>query len=139
MLDLHSSCSEKRDCVLTISGDQYHGWRSEKALEMYSALPFYSGMWLTRKIEDDNLLDEGMAQRNGIGRRENKNISTAISDYDYDSSSLYIGDMVYINAKGDVLLDCDLSYVNQKKYAIGNVMAEPLEKILCRNLKTKAA
>ena len=44
------------------------------------------------------------------------------------------GGVVYINAKGDVLLNCDLSYQKQKKYVIGNVLKESLNDILIRNL-----
>jgi sulfatase maturation enzyme AslB (radical SAM superfamily) len=139
MTELYSVCHFKEDCSMTISGDQYHGKRSRKALEMYSELPFFSDMWLHRNIEDDQLLDEGMAYSNGIGRREKENIRTEITDYDLVGDSLYIGDMVYINAKGDVLLDCDLSYASQKRYTIGNVMTESLEEILRWRLKAQAA
>jgi len=77
-----------------------------------------------------------MARKNGIGRRE-LSIPTQITDYYYDShdNSLHIGDLIYINAKGDVLLCCDLSYKSQKKHVIGNVMTEPLETIIRRNLR----
>jgi len=137
--ELHSVSGFKDECTLTISGDQYHGKRSRKAVDMYSDLPFFSDVWLNRMIEDDRLLDEGMARRNGIGRREHQYIKTVIEDYDQVGDSLYIEDTIYINAKGDVLLCCDLSYRTQKKYSIGNVLTEPLEQILRRSLKASAA
>jgi len=139
LLDLYAVCSFQDECTLTISGDQYHGKQSGKAVKMYSDLPFFSDSWQRRRIDDDQLLDEGMARRNGFGRRELINIPTHITDYDLVGDSLYIGDMVYINAKGDVLLCCDLSYARQKKHVIGNVLTEPLGTILRCKLKEKAA
>jgi hypothetical protein len=138
LLDLYAVCNLREECVLTISGDQYHGKMSGKALEKYSELPFFSDYWLNRRIEDDHLLNEGMARRNGFGRREVPDVRISISDYDLVGETLYVGDMVYINAKGDVLLCCDLSYTNQKWYAIGNVLTEPFEQILRRCLNIKA-
>jgi len=133
--ELYSICLSKGDCSMTISGDQYHGKMSSKALDMYSELPFFSDAWLHRRIDTNQLLDEGMAQRNGIGRKEKIDVQVEITDFSLTADSLYIGDLVYINAKGDVLLDCDLSFVRQKQYVIGNVLNEALEQILLRNLK----
>lgn len=138
LLELYSVCGDRECCCLTVSGDQYHGKRSNRAMEMYAELPFYSNTYM-RLIDDERLLDDGMARINGIGRREKENIQTEITDYDLVGDSLYIGDMVYINAKGDVLLDCDLSYASQRKHTIGNVLTEPLEQILRRRLKPQAA
>jgi len=137
--ELYCVCGDQEMCRLTISGDQYHFGRSRRALEEYGDLPFFSDERM-RMIADDNLLDEGMAKRNQMGRRE-VDITRKITDFslDEDSGVLFVGDMVYINAKGDVLLCCDLSYLSQKKYIIGNVLAEPLEQILRRRLSAQAA
>ena len=57
-----------------------------------------------------------------------------IKEYSQYGDNLYIDDMIYINALGDVLLDCDMSYQTQKKHVLGNVLNESLKDILIRNL-----
>jgi len=66
-------------------------------------------------------------------------IDHEIADYDMDTESnfLYVGDLIYVNAKGDVLLCCDLSYNRQRYHAIGNILKESFENILIRNLCEK--
>lgn len=90
-----------------------------------------------RKIESHQLLNEGMARKNQMGYSDAR-ISKSIEDYTLDESTLYINDLIYINAKGDVLLSCNLSYVNQKKHNLGNILQEPLIDILLRNLAVQA-
>lgn len=130
--ELYWRCSMQEECCLTISGDQYHGQMSRVAFERYSELPFFSAERM-HKIEDYQLLNEGMARRNELGCRDTR-VYSKIRDYTMDDTALYIDDTIYINARGDVLLSCDLSYVNQKKHSLGNVLQEPLADILIRNL-----
>lgn len=133
--ELYYRCSIQEECCLTISGDQYHGQMSRVAFERYSELPFFCTDRM-RKIEDYQLLNEGMASKHQMGYRDAR-ISDKIEGYTLDESTLYIDDLIYINAKGDVLLSCDLSYINQKKHSLGNVLHEPLADILMRNLAVR--
>lgn len=105
---------------------------SRVAFERYSGLPFFSTDRM-RKIEDYQLLNEGMASKYQMGCCDAR-ISSAIESYHLDESTLYIDDLIYINAKGDVLLSCDLSYIKQKKHSLVNILQEPLADILMRNL-----
>ncbi len=130
---LYSICGDRELCALTISGDQYHYRRSDHAYEMYSELPFYSDEKMKR-LEDWAVVNEGMAKKNQFGDK-NVNPNMKISEYSIYDNTLYIDDTVYINAKGDVLLECDLSYQSQKKYTIGNILEESLKDILMRNLE----
>lgn len=132
LLELYYLCSNQDDCCLTISGDQYHGFQSQVALDRYRELPFFSTEKM-HSIEDDYLVNEGWARKNQMGRKE-VSVPTEIYEYLLDDDSLYIDDMIYINAKGDVLLSCDLSYSSQKKCSLGNILHEPLVDILTRNL-----
>ena len=127
-------CYAKEECFLEISGDQYHYGPSKKTIEMYSGLPFFNKID-NRFIDDERVLSEGIAEKNQIGWR-NVEVPGKFYDSDYDANKdeLYIGDMIYINAKGDVLLCCDLSYIHQKKHIIGNILREPLEAILMRKM-----
>lgn len=130
--ELYDACYDKDNCVLTISGDQYHSAMSRVAFDKYSELPFFNTSRM-QSIEDHMLLSEGRAAKYQMGYREVE-VQKTISDYCLDDE-LYIGDTIYINAKGDVILCCDLSYISQKKHSLGNVLQEPLEQILMRNLK----
>ena len=129
---LYGVCYEQEACVLTISGDQFHQRRSNVAYEKYSDLPFFSNEKM-KDIPYDRILDEGYARKNNYGAFERKP-TTRLSDTHYEAGSdeLYVGDDIYINAKGDVLLDCDHSFVNQKKYSKGNILSTRLEDILLR-------
>ena len=131
--NLYGVCEEQDECCLTISGDQYHSKPSGNALRQYSELPFFSDEWMGN-IDDHLLLNEGKAKKNQMGYRE-VNIPIRITDYDLNEDRLYVGDTIYINAVGDVLLSCDLSYLHQKKHSLGNVLREPLQDILLRNLE----
>lgn len=135
--NLYRSCDNPTECVMTISGDQYHSKRSNKALDMYCLLPFFTNERM-ENIRDGALLDEGMARKNQIGRFE-VIVPRYFSESEYiaGKDTLYIRDTVYINAKGDVLLCCDLSYAHQKKHIIGNVLRKPLADILMRKIKIK--
>lgn len=129
---LYTICGDRESCVLTISGDQYHYRRSDRACEMYSELPFYSDERM-KNIDAWAIVNDGMAKKNQFGE---KNITPdmKIKEFYIYGDELFIDDVVYINAKGDVLLNCDLSYQKQKKYVIGNVLKESLKDILIRNL-----
>ena len=132
---LYGECWEKDLCALTISGDQYHYGQSNQAYEKYQELPFYS-YDRTHHIKDHLVLDEGYAKENGIGCKTQK-ISIDFKDTYIDNDMLYVGDMVYINAKGDVLLECDLSYENQEKHKIGNVLETGIDEIILNKLESQ--
>jgi len=136
--ELYYTSEAQEDCVLTISGDQFHELRSDKAVNQYEALPFYSNSKM-RFINDEHVINEGMAKTNYIGMQEAKKRSIIFSyDWDPASETLTIEDDIYVNAKGDVLLCCDLSYESQKKHAIGNVLVDSLDDILLRRLPVKS-
>lgn len=132
LMDLYSICQGKDECCLTISSDQYHFNQSQRAIDKYSSLCFFSDEKM-KMIDDWNLINEGMAKKNQFGTRDITPRKT-ISDYSIFDDDLYIDDTVYINALGDVLLNSDLSYRTQKKCAIGNVFKESLKDIFCRAL-----
>lgn len=130
--NLYSLCCDREDCCLTISGDQYHFRQSDRAINEYSELCFFSNERM-RMIEDDAIINEGYAKKNQFGYREITPRKT-IKEYSLYADQLFIDDTIYINALGDVLLDCDMSYQTQKKHVLGNVLKESLKDILIRNL-----
>lgn len=100
-----------------------------EALNRYCNLPFYRPVYEHGQIPPYSVLDEGRARENGIGQSEIP-IKGCVYDVDYTGFRCTIGDIVYINAKGDVLLNADLSYQNQKEFSIGNLSKDSLPHIL---------
>ena len=109
-------------CALTVSVDEYHDGTHKAAWYRYMDEPFFR-----RDKEQPDLskylINEGNAFYNGIGRR-NLRVPTALKkEYVsiYDDRVYLEDDLLYVNAIGDVLLNCDVSYENQSDYTIGNV------------------
>lgn len=88
-----------------------------------------------RTLAPNEILSEGRAKENGLGLM-------ALPDqkwlYEYSLKGFHMecGDIVYLNTDGDVLLNPDISYRNQKEKRIGNVLNENLPHILVTHLYT---
>ena len=132
---LYRYCIQKDQCTLSISFDQFHEPADPKAVEKYSRLPFYKPVNERRTLAPNEILSEGRAKENGLGL-------TALPDqrwlYEYSLKGFHMecGDIVYLNTDGDVLLNPDISYRNQKEKRIGNVLNENLPHILVTHLYT---
>lgn len=127
--ELYSYCVNKRFCKLTISIDKFHKAPDEIAKSEYEKLPYYSKCKNKGEIPNSEILSEGRAKENGIGRYSNPPVKT-IYDYSLRGFDINIGDDVFINACGDVVLDADLSYKHQAERRIGNVMDDDIYNIL---------
>lgn len=112
-----------------ISIDQFHSDADPKALSEYRQLPYYSSEKEKGFLPKGKILLEGRAAENNLGRFS-KPFTEHIYDFDMHGWYLHIGDRIYINALGDVLLDPDLSYLNQMNENIGNIWEMPLDEIL---------
>lgn len=131
LLDLYDYCvefsGEEDLCGLAVSQDMFHYDTDESALRKYKALRFYDSSKET-DFNHTRILDEGYANENGIGNQMTREYHLNIEIYD-DVISI---DELYINAKGDVIAGCDYSYDTQDRIKLGNIMNEPLLKILKR-------
>ena len=127
--ELYFYCQDKQRCELTISIDQFHKQPCEKAVREYEKLPYYSTSKKQGVITKAKILSEGRAKANGLGRYSNPP-ENKIYDYNLNAFDINIGDRVFINAHGDVVLDADLSYENQSERKIGNICDEELYNIL---------
>lgn len=123
-------------CGLCVSVDSYHDGSHYNSYLRYADEPFFR-----RDKEQPDLskylINEGNAMYNGIGRR-NLNVRTSINrDYvsQYEDTLYIEDDIIYINAKGDVILDCDVSYENQSLYSIGNLNDSPLYDIILSHIE----
>ena len=132
LTDFYHYCEHPECCMLTISVDQFHSEADPLALQEYRKLPFYNPINEKGNIPESNILDEGRANDNGIGM-----FSIPISQYIYDvkpeADRVKVGDRVYINVFGDVLLDADMSYLTQENESIGNILSQSLLEIIMAN------
>lgn len=129
LLDLYYYCQEPEHCTLTVTTDRFHEPVDPNVLEQYRKLPFYQPVFEYGNTLPYLIQEEGRAQRNGIGQSEIP-IKGSIYDTDFLGFCLVCNDTIYVNAKGDVLLNADLSYQNQEEFCIGNVTADGLPHIL---------
>ena len=127
--ELYTYCDDPDKCILTISTDQFHSKADPIALSEYRNLPYYSPEKEKGFLPKGKILLEGKAAENNLGRFS-KPVAEHIYDFDMHGWYLYIGDRIYINALGDVLIDPDLSYLNQMNENIGNIWEIPFDEIL---------
>ena len=113
---------EKDMCALCVSVDAFHDGTHKENYYRYADELFFR-----RDKEQPNLerylINEGNAYENGIGRR-NLNVPVSIekdATYRWGSTLCISEGLIYVNALGGVLLDCDVSYRNQGLYEIGNL------------------
>lgn len=133
LTELYFYCAKRENCGLTVSKDQFHSKASKEAIQLYSRLPYYSSVYEHGEISPYCILNEGRAKESEIGCFEIPR-QKYIYNYSMLGLNFKFNDMIYINAKGDVLLDADLSYESQSKLSIGNLLEEKLEVILISSL-----
>lgn len=126
---LYDYCKHPEHCTLTATIDPYHEPADPAVMELYRALPFYRPVFEYGSDLPYPILTEGRAKENGIGQSEIP-IKGSIYDADFTGFRFVCGDTVYINAKGGVLLNADLSYQNQEEFCIGNLTEDSLPHIL---------
>lgn len=131
LIDEYATCTEYDDEFyggLAVSHDDgFHEEVDPKNIRKYKALKFYDS---SKEGEISSVIDDGYANYNGIGDRSIH--STESLSVDIEEDSIRVEDMIYINAKGDVLLNCDYSFERQEEEKIGNVLEESLESIILR-------
>ena len=110
-----------------LSNDDFHKDVPEENKRFFQAFAFYSER--TYKGWNDSWIPEGNALLNGLcgGREVNKKATFYVEDFDDDELRV---EMLYFNAEGYLLPDCDYSYQTQREmnpFAYGSI---PLEQIL---------
>jgi MoaA/NifB/PqqE/SkfB family radical SAM enzyme len=122
--------AEDYNAGLVISKDQYHEQElydeERKAAEnLYKALSFYRPEDKNHRI--DYLINEGRAR--GMGHRE-VSLETLCVETDKKGKPERVEGTIYINALGDVITSCDMSFESQEESKIGNVNKKSLSKIV---------
>lgn len=136
LIDEYAICTEYDDEFyggLAVSHDDgFHEEVDPKNIRKYKALKFYDS---SKEGEISSVIDDGYANYNGIGDRSIRSTNSLTVDIDEDY--ITVEDMIYINAKGDVLLNCDYSFERQEEEKIGNVLEESLESIILRHVESQ--
>lgn len=128
LIKLYAYCVDIADEFyggLVLSVDEYHEDIDDSNKAILSAFKFSD----TRSL--GSIIDEGRAAENGLG--EQRRLSTEFSVYDD------CVEMLYVNAKGYIIPDCDYSFESQKdfeKYIVGE---RPLEQLIKAFNEEKAA
>ena len=128
-------------CSLILSKDQFHKEvikDTRKADSLYSVLTFYHPEDRLNRIEMP--INEGRAFE-GLGLRE-VFIEPVCVGLDDDGNIERIESTVYVNALGDVIPSCDMSWESQEANKIGTVYARSIAeiyKIQWESLKKEAA
>lgn len=123
----YSYSREENYSQFELSNDEFHEDVPEENKQFFQAFAFYSER--TYKGWDDSWIPEGRAYLSGLGGGRGVNKEKAFYVDDFDDDVLRV-EMVYFNAEGFLLPDCDYSYESQREmepFAYGSM---PLEKIL---------
>lgn len=111
---------------ICVSRDKYHEPIPTLNYLKYRSLSYY--------LEDKehpgsmSLINEGFAKENGIGTIEQDYLDLNVEEEFNNDLSVY--DILYINAKGDVLGECNASYETQDYLSVGNLKENSLISIL---------
>ena len=126
-------CKDKEKCIFTVTTDQFHEKPLCQAIYQYRNIPFYNKVGEKKKILKTAVLNRGNATKNSIGFFDIE-VPEYIFDISMDSDVSTIGDRIYINVIGDVMLDADLSYEMQAEYSIGNILERNITDVLLEKL-----
>jgi len=114
--------------------DGFHEGILKENLIKYQCVKFYDDS-KAHKLKNESIISDGNARINSLGERKLK-IEKHL-DYEIYDNEIRIESELYINALGDVLLMCDLSYARQKRAVIGNVLKTPLIEIIKAQIKNQ--
>lgn len=102
-------------CKFDVSLDSYHAPISEYNRAILQAFRF-----VETRSNDSYLISEGNAKVNGLG------IRTLQTDKTFDICDDNSVEMIYVNAFGEILPDCDYSYETQRKMRGFNINSHTL-------------
>jgi sulfatase maturation enzyme AslB (radical SAM superfamily) len=135
LIDLYANVEYKDEnySVLCISQDQYHTEEIDsirEARDLYKALSFFNADYRKEKLQmliNEGRTYEGMADSEGKREAFLNDLTVECND---DGEIESVDGTVYVNALGDVITSCDMSFESQEQNKIGNVNDKPLSEIL---------
>lgn len=135
IIELYNYCSDNEMSFLGLSTDHYHESISDDNICKLQIFKFFS----KRLPYNDRteLINDGYAEINGIGRREDKIYGYEIdTDYQDDIDRIEDG-FVYLNCKGNIIPTCDMGYERQdeEENIVCHVSEMSIEKFSDFNVK----
>jgi hypothetical protein len=127
---LYGLAEEQGECTLLISNDEFHktwGASKKEVYDKYEENAEYFCGWKHR----GKIIGEGRALETCVAEAEPPSYEFDVNIDDNGDIKVNDG-VLYINALGDVIPDCDYSYESQKNFKIGNILDERLADILKR-------
>lgn len=116
---LYDYCDCKEMFYLGISRDDYHDIPYNPIWDMFKHVYF-------KKL--NKVLNSGKAKEYGIGEIDN-DIPESFSIVK-ENNSIREENSIYIGCTGEVMTSCDIEYLSEKKYSLGNIFNKPLKSII---------
>jgi hypothetical protein len=120
VMRLYCYCDENELSSLNYSNDDYHDEITDENIKRLSVFSFAGPRYNTPPRQGEYELNEGRARENGIGSHDLDKVHfNDLESHIYlnaHNDDIHITQMdVYLNAKGNITSNCDLSYKNQDK------------------------
>jgi hypothetical protein len=118
LIEFYHYVEEKEYSFVSVSFDNYHKGADEKYIQWWESLSFYANDKDQRENFgfNNSLISEGYALEYGIGNR-GLNLS---DEMEVEYLNYFSGDF-YVNAKGEITNNCDMSYETQEEHIQGTV------------------
>ena len=119
-------CGAERDLVnIALSKDDFHERIPDRNRYLIEALPGYTDIKQT-DFRKDAIIRSGRAAENSaalkkLGFSFRDRTPSNVCNVTRYGGAFRLEDIVYLSAKGDICVDCDLSYKDQGRHAVGNV------------------
>lgn len=132
--------------ILALSADDFHDEIPIESVIRLTSRSYFSKSKFSTETFQDTIRKKSIyssIQKSGRAKELLDNVArdhTPILKTDWElrkegeTDILYV-DTLYVNARGDVLFDCDLSYEDQEKYKVTNVNDPDWTKTLFEHLK----
>lgn len=121
---------------IAVSLDEYHEEIPLENYFKYRMLAYYSTVKEHSDNEKFELINEGNAKTNGIGKFNRDYSELSISADAIDSpngvqlENIEIDGILYVSANGNILGDCDMSYEHADAMSVGNIKDNSLFEII---------
>jgi len=120
MMEWYLFCEDNEISQVQISNDEYHDETiiDKHGVELLSTLKFVSEKYSEKyPLSYERIIPQGRALDWGQNRSPIKHVPTSL-EVESQFGELYVEGMVYLNAKGNIVGCCDLSYKTQDKVVI---------------------
>lgn len=127
LIRLYDICDDKECCGIKISRDKYHELETP-GLKLWNAFDIISIASIdTYTVEPEYLIKQGRAELNYDCCRT---LHAVLPNIQNMGDYIYIDGLIYLNALGDILIECDYSYESQLVHSYGNLSDKSFAEIV---------